>query len=187
MTRNESLTIWREKNREKLREYQRQYMQRRRLKDMEQTRLIGRAQAKKRREKNPDAVRAYNREFYKKKKEKSPEKVRLQNTIQRERHRENIREISRRWAANNPAKKHASVVARRAAMLSAIPPWVDKSALVTIYEHCRKITHETGVQHHVDHIIPLRSKIVCGLHVPWNLQVIPAIENARKSNKMVPV
>lgn len=43
----------------------------------------------------------------------------------------------------------------------------------------------TGVLHHVDHIVPLISPLVCGLHVGNNLRVIPAVENMRKSNKLI--
>jgi len=46
-------------------------------------------------------------------------------------------------------------------------------------------TEVTGVQHHVDHVVPLRGDTVCGFHVWNNLRVIPAYENIAKGNKLI--
>lgn len=46
------------------------------------------------------------------------------------------------------------------------------------------LTILTGVAHHVDHIHPLRGEGFTGLHVPWNLRVIPAHDNVSKGNRL---
>jgi hypothetical protein len=65
-------------------------------------------------------------------------------------------------------------------------PWADVTAIKAIYAEAKRLTMETGVQHHVDHIIPLQGTYVSGLHVETNLQVLPARENVRKFNCFEP-
>lgn len=66
--------------------------------------------------------------------------------------------------------------------LNATPKWADNNAIKSIYEKARQLTEQTGILYHVDHIVPLKSKKVCGLHVHSNLEPIPATLNKVKSN-----
>jgi hypothetical protein len=63
---------------------------------------------------------------------------------------------------------------------TATPPWCDKPALNSFIDGCPP-------DHHLDHIIPLRGKYVCGLHILENIQYLPAQENLIKSNKVDPL
>ena len=67
----------------------------------------------------------------------------------------------------------------------AKPSWADDKAIRLIYEKAVHLTIVTGIKHEVDHIVPLTNKLVCGLHVENNLQVITFTENRQKSNKFV--
>ncbi len=76
---------------------------------------------------------------------------------------------------------------REAQKIKATPKWLttaQRRQIRDFYSEAQRLTIETGVLHHVDHIIPLRSDVVCGLHVPWNLQVLTAEDNLRKNNSL---
>lgn len=75
---------------------------------------------------------------------------------------------------------------RRAAKLNRTPPWSDLDAMRAIYAQARRMTVETGIPHHVDHVIPLQGKLVSGLHVPNNLQILTGSENSKKRNRYEP-
>ena len=68
----------------------------------------------------------------------------------------------------------------------ARPSWADRRALRGFWIESRVRTAATGVQHSVDHIVPLIRPLVCGLHVENNLRIIPLADNVRKSNNTWP-
>lgn len=92
---------------------------------------------------------------------------------------------SRVWRETNPHLNAAKEAKRRASKTRATPKWADLKAIKAIYEEAASMTARTGVQMHVDHIVPLKSKDVCGLHCEANLRVVPAVENIRKSNRLI--
>lgn len=97
-----------------------------------------------------------------------------------------IRRKNKIWRDNNQGKILALNAARRASKLSATPKWLSKyhkTRIRDIYIVAKEFTSATDETFHVDHIIPLNGKNVCGLHVPWNLQILPAYDNLSKGNK----
>ena len=99
---------------------------------------------------------------------------------------EPLRASLRKWKKNNPHKVRADGMRRIATKLNATPKWANKFFIEEIYDLAQRRTKVMGYPWHVDHIVPLRSKIVCGLHVENNLQVIPANLNQSKNNRHWP-
>ena len=134
-----------------------------------------------------DCKRQQDREYAAKNREASRNRASQWYYKNYEYAREKQNKYSAIWKKVNADKHCASNNKRRATKLNATPAWLTESHNLHIeckYSLAKMLSKETGIQYHVDHIVPLKSKIVCGLHVPWNLKVIPATENLRKSNKI---
>lgn len=95
-------------------------------------------------------------------------------------HADKVREKARAWREANRGLVVVYTRRRQAAVKRATPPWVNEAEIIAIY----KAAAALGVE--VDHIFPLRGKNSCGLHVPWNLQLMSKSDNRRKSNKPHP-
>jgi hypothetical protein len=90
------------------------------------------------------------------------------------------------YSRSDPIKERIRSASRRAAKLQATPKWASESLILAMYEECQLKSEETGIVHHVDHIVPLISDIVCGLHSEDNLQILPALDNLSKGNRHWP-
>ena len=84
----------------------------------------------------------------------------------------------RRAPVLNTSRTHG--MRRRRHERMATPPWADLDAIRALYREAERLTRETGEQYVVDHIVPLRGRIVSGLHVHWNMRVIHWKPNAQK-------
>ena len=69
---------------------------------------------------------------------------------------------------------------------SRIPPWADPVALRAIERERRRLSRITGMSWSIDHIVPLNHPLVCGLHTPANLALVPMVENLLKGNRWWP-
>lgn len=87
------------------------------------------------------------------------------------------RQLCKNHYHDNKLAYRAKVAKRRAIEEQALPPWANMQTILEIYKNCPK-----GMQ--VDHIVPLNSDFVCGLHVEHNLQYLTPTENYKKSNSV---
>lgn len=95
---------------------------------------------------------------------------------------------SSKYGKLNAAAYNTRTAARRAKKLSATPLWLSaeqKLEIKEFYTIAKELQWLSNEPLHVDHIIPLQGKDVSGLHVPWNLQILPRSQNVSKSNKVL--
>ena len=135
------------------------------------------------RKSNREQKLEYNTKYY----QDNREKIAEYSTKYYRDNREQLRESQAEYRKNNSALINALNSKRRAAQLQRTPQWsLDNLGiqfeLECIYKYCAAL-NALGLNYHVDHIVPLQGENVSGLHLPWNLQVIPAIENVSKKNK----
>lgn len=98
-------------------------------------------------------------------------------------------ENDRLWRQSNPGLVALYSNTRRARKLQSQPKWLSAIQLAQMrefYEIAQARYAQTGVRHHVDHIFPLHGISFCGLHVPWNLQVMTKKENLQKQQSLPP-
>jgi hypothetical protein len=157
------------------------------------------------RNKNRERTSAQRQKDYKKllQSEVNVEKKKLRGKVYYEKTKALLYAKKQSWLLNNPGKcglyasrhrqnhpdaKNADTAKRRSDKLKRTPVWLSKDELWLIreaYALAKQRTKMFGFTWHVDHVIPLRGQNVSGLHVPWNLQVIPAKANIAKGNKVI--
>ena len=167
----EYLRIWRAKNPEKQAAICKKYNEKNRDKRS--------AYAKQYRKDNPEKVKALFESWS----EKNPEKIKAYGVKAGRAWHERNPDYSSNFYKANKERYVAARARRRAAQESATPSWltaVDKAMIQEMYDVSEARYIQTGIKHHVDHIVPINGKNVAGMHVPWNLQVITAHENLSK-------
>lgn len=117
---------------------------------------------------------------------KHPERVKAARRAAYAKRREAELERMRAWRKANPLKVRMNGMDRLARKLQATPAWADPVAIREKYEAARAAVEIFGEAVHVDHIVPLRSKFVCGLHCEANLRLLPGKANQQKSNRYWP-
>lgn len=99
-------------------------------------------------------------------------------------HPEKVLAVGQKWRKDNKARSQSCTRERQARKINATPSWVNKDEIDRHYANAVYLSEVTGHKHHVDHVIPLRGKTVCGLHVENNLRVVPHFINTRKGNRL---
>lgn len=124
---------------------------------------------------------ACRKSYYESNKQKHSEKMKEHYA----QNHQSYKDRAKRWKSKNRAKHNASCMERHVLKVSRSPEWAKELTDLVCseaYDKAKRLSDLTGVPYEVDHIVPLRGKTVCGLHIYSNLQVIPASENRSKKH-----
>ena len=127
---------------------------------------------------NINKVKDYDKQYYSNNKSKIIERSLKWSKDNPERKNEH----NRKFLDKNPHMVNVKNNRRRASKLNATPKWSEDDKIKIVYEKAKWLESLTGLKYHVDHIIPLKGKNVCGLHVWANLQILEVSVNLKKSN-----
>lgn len=116
----------------------------------------------------------------------NPEKIRAATDMYQRENPVKVAAQRARSIKKHSARVNATNARRQARKLQATPKWANEFFIEEIYALAKLRTELTGFEWQVDHIVPLRSKKVSGLHWEGNLQVIPAKVNMQKGNRYWP-
>ena len=117
--------------------------------------------------------------------EKHKDRILKRISAWKKENRVRINELRRVWAKRNKHIMNACAAKYRASKLQATPKWANQFFIEEIYALAQLRMKLFGIRLHVDHIVPLQGKLVCGLHVENNLQIIPGKENEGKGNRVI--
>lgn len=99
---------------------------------------------------------------------------------------ERVKAYKQAWKKDNPQALREYRFVRGQAKRQATPSWANRAAMLAIYHEARQLSKDTGVEHHVDHVVPILSSRVCGLHCQQNMQILAAFANQSKLNRWWP-
>ena len=118
----------------------------------------------------------------------NPDSCRKSLQKYRHKNKQKVTDMRREWRKNYSHVSNYHIAKYRAMKKQAIPSWFSEFDAFAIREAARLAKERklaTGIEWHVDHLIPLSCKKACGLHVAVNIQVIPRYLNITKSNKLI--
>lgn len=138
-----------------------------------------RAKERARHRANPDVKKASIKRYYQSRKAAILDKEHKRYAGKAD----SIKAQKKLYRSLNPEKIRFHNGSRRAAQRMAMPVWADRKKIAEVYKSASELWLKTGEPHHVDHIVPLKNDLVCGLHVPANLQILRGVDNIRKGNR----
>jgi hypothetical protein len=144
-----------------------------------------------------ECSRKLDKEYYERRKEEGYKRRTTESAVERAKkyyilNKDRISKQHSEYRARPDAKVKATKrkAKRRASEINATPKWLTKehdNTICEIYRQAKTMSEFHEEVFEVDHIEPLQGKTSCGLHVPWNLQILPLSDNRSKRNRLIEI